>query len=88
MELVKDIKVFIENNDLLSIKEFYENLIVNTPDNINWSFVYQKVYLHACLKKKHTIVEYLKTLFDSLPVMDQITIRQMFHYGDYLLNRD
>lgn len=77
-------KKFIEQDDLENLQEFYmENLEEDYP----WEYIYQKVYLHACLKKKVKIVEWLKGLFPLFDPIQQIAIRQMFFYGKYLLDK-
>ena len=84
-ELIKEIKSLINDDKLTEIKELYYEYC--RDEKLNWAYIYQKVYLHACLKKKTEIVEYLKTLFQYLTPVQQVSIRQMFHYGDYLLRR-
>jgi hypothetical protein len=77
-------KKFIEQDDLENLQEFYmENLEEEYP----WEYIYQKLYLHACLKKKVKIVEWLQGLFSLFDPIQQIAIRQMFFYGKYLLNK-
>jgi hypothetical protein len=53
----------------------------------NLQYLYQKVYLHACLKKKVEIVDWLTSLFSTFDQVSQIAMRQMFPYGRHLLAR-
>ena len=75
-------KTMIEKDNLEGLQEYYaENLEENYP----WEYVYQKLYLHACLKKKTRIVEWFKNLFPMFDPIQQIALRHMFFYGKYLL---
>ncbi len=52
------------------------------------SYIFQKVYIHACLKQRHDIAKYLQEeCFHLLPQIEQIAIRQVFSYGRYLLKK-
>ena len=87
-DVVKRFKSYVETDDLISAQGFLMGL-VQDPDceDLPWDHVYQKVYLHACLKKKHAFVEWLNTLFETLEPIEKIALRQMFAYGRYLLNK-
>lgn len=79
---LKTCKAFIEDNNLIGLQDYY---LENKDEPFAWEYIYQKLYLHACLKKKHEIVEWMKTLFPTFDPIQQIGIRQMFSYGKYLL---
>jgi hypothetical protein len=79
---LKESKKLIENDNLEGLQEYY---LENQDENFPWEYVYQKLYLHACLKKQHRIVDWMKPLFDHFDPIQQIGIRQMFSYGRYLL---
>ncbi len=79
---IKHCKGLIEEGNLGELQEvFHENM----GENYAWEYVYQKLYLHACLKKKVEIVEWMAGLFSMFDPIQQIGIRQMFSYGKYLL---
>ena len=75
-------KAFITEGNLEALIELYTE---QSKENYAWEYVYQKLYLHACLKKKRDIVEWLKSLFPQFDPIQQIALRQMFSYGKYLL---
>jgi hypothetical protein len=79
---LKTCKTLIEKDNLEGLQEFYTEY---SEEPFAWEYVYQKLYLHACLKKKHRIVEWMKPLFEHFDPIQQIGIRQMFSYGRYLL---
>jgi hypothetical protein len=87
--LLHECKEYINANKFEEFKEFYKELTESEfetqPD---WANLYQKVYLHACLKKRAEIAEWLESLFTQFPPITQIAYRQMFFYGHVLLRRD
>ena len=68
-------------NYLHELKETYES------NSLPWDYIFQKVYLHACLKKQKQIVDWLMLVFTELPPIQQIAVRQVFSYGRTLLAR-
>lgn len=79
---IKHCKLLIEENNLECLQDYY---LENKDEQYAWEYAYQKIYLHACLKKKHTIAEWMKSLFETFDPIQQIALRQMFSYGKYLL---
>lgn len=75
-------KTLIEKDNLEGLQEVYSDY---TNENYPWEYIYQKLYLHACLKKKHRIVDWLKSMFEHFDPIQKIALRQMFSYGRYLL---
>ena len=80
--LIQEIKEKIDLNDFEGCKQFYNNLDFN-DSTIPWDYVFQKVYLHACLKKKQisrcglsqfflNLIQCNKLQFDKLLVMEII----------------
>lgn len=79
---LKVCKTLIEKDNLEGLQEFYSE---SAHENYAWEYVYQKLYLHACLKKKHRIVAWLNQMFEQFDPIQKIALRQMFSYGKYLL---
>jgi len=89
MEALKRLKTVIDQGDL---DQFKEELICVSSElsnlSIDSSFLFQKLYLHSCLKKKYKIASYLeKDIYPLLPEIEKISIRQCFPYGKYLLKK-
>lgn len=86
--LLHECKEYINANKFEEFKEFYKELTESEfetqPD---WANLYQKVYLHACLKKRKEIAEWLESLFTQFPPITQIAYRQLFFYGHFLLRK-
>ena len=85
MSVLDDCKALVTAGDLTGLQEYYAG--VQSDVASNWQYLYQKVYLHACLKKKVEIVDWLTSLFPSFDPVSQIAMRQMFPYGRHLLAR-
>jgi len=87
-DIIQEIKQFINRGYLDGLKELwneYQNTQFEKP--IAWDYIFQKVYLHACLKKQIQIVEWLQTLFTQLGEIQQIAIKHTITYGNYLLRK-
>jgi hypothetical protein len=92
-QLIKVCRVYAETNNVEMLKEYYEYMlsavqtgeIEHTPD---WPHIFQKVYLHACLKGSQEIANWMQqSVFPMLDPIQQIGLRQIFPYGRYLLGR-
>jgi|LakMenEpi03Aug12_release.lakeMendotaPanAssembly.Ray.scaffolds.fasta_scaffold3872785_1 hypothetical protein len=88
-QLISEIKPYINNGNLDGLKEKWLEYRTEVEFDrvISWDYIFQKIYLHAALKKQKHICEYLDTLFTEFPPVQQIALRQMFAYGRYLLNK-
>ena len=74
-------KRLIERGDLAAFQEHLADI-----EMVDWAF--QKLYLHACLKGRREIAEWLeKVVFPTMDPIVQIALRQGFSYGRYLLRK-
>jgi hypothetical protein len=82
-------KDYINADDLVGLQEYFADLQESEfSSEPSWDYIFQKVYLHACLKKRITTAEWLiETVFPKLGAIQQIALRQIFSYGKHLLNR-
>jgi hypothetical protein len=86
--IVEECKEFIDQNKLEEFQEYIQDLFTyEFPQQPDWPTVFQQVYLHACLRKRNEIAEYLETLFGQFDPITQIAYRQVFFYGKYLLKK-
>ena len=84
--IIRVIKDFINQDDLNGLQEYYTD-IQTSEIKINWQYIYQTSYIHACLKQRTGIVEWLTKLFDDFDPISKIGMRQMFSYGRHLQSR-
>jgi hypothetical protein len=88
-QVISEFKPFINNGYLEGLKEQWKEFYSGTDfgREIAWDFIFQKVYLHAALKKQKAICEWLDTVFTEFDPIQQIALRQMFPYARHLLNK-
>lgn len=89
MSEIGDLKTFVESNNLEAIQN-YVSALQNEEINrsVEWDYLFQKVYLHACLKKRREVADWIESVcFPQLPEIQQMAVRQVFSYGRYLLNK-
>lgn len=76
-------KRLVERGDLMALQAAFIEL---QDAEVDWPTLFQKVYLHACLKGQRVIAEWLEgTVFPTLDPIVQIALRQGFAYGRHLL---
>ena len=81
MDLLGTGKHLIERGDLKAFQDY-----VAEVEMVDWAF--QKLYLHASLKGRREIAEWLEnSVFPTLDPLVQIALRQGFSYGRYLLRK-
>ena len=85
--IISTCKEIIDAGDLPKLQSYYQFLEEPEDYRIPWEYIYQQVYLHACLRKQKEIAEWLHTLLETFGPVERIALRQMFSYGKYLLNR-
>lgn len=88
-DLIKEIKPIIDDGNLTALQIAWEEYSEHTDfgRELAWDYIFQKVYLHAALKKQHAICEWLDSIFLEFNPMLQIAMRQMFSYARYLLRK-
>jgi len=86
--IVRDFKHIINTGDLYEFQESVQHTLESTAsEQLAWDYIFQKVYLHAALKKREDITKYMDTLYPQLGAVEQIHIRQMFSYARHLLKK-
>lgn len=81
------IKRMIELDNLSGIQTYYQELLDDEHDMIDWQVLFKDCYLHACLKKRVAIAEWFVTVFEDFDPISKIALRQVFPYGRYLLTK-
>lgn len=85
-DLIRVFKEFINKKDLEGFKSYLFE-IQETYESLSWDYMFQKVYIHACLKKYQPVVDVLTEKYEELDPIHKISLRQIFAYGNYLLKR-
>lgn len=85
--LIHEIKEIIGSGDLTMLQEIWQDYQeTDFGRELAWEYIFQKLYIHAALKKKKHICEWLDTLYVQLDPIQQIGIRHTMLYARYLLN--
>lgn len=87
-QILFELKPLIAEGNLVELQRLWEEYQeTDFGGYVAWDYVFQKCYLHAALKKKKDICDWLDTLFVTFNEMTQIALRQMFPYARYLLTK-
>ena len=87
--ILADVKHHIDCGNLSGIQHVWNSLSdYEFEEQPDWVYLFQKIYLHACLKHQPQIAEWMQhVLFPKMDPIQQIALRQVFSYGKYLLKR-
>lgn len=90
-QVVQECKQYIEEGNIVALRELCSEVLQSTYPSYaapDWPYIFHRVYLHACLKGKKDIADWMAT--DVYPLLDgiqQVALRQIFPYGRLLLAR-
>ena len=86
--VIRDCKALIEHSTLQALQTFFDEVKEEEDAHlIDWAYVWQKVYIHACLKKKRDMVSWLEEQFKELDPILCIAYRHTLNYGRHILNK-
>ncbi len=81
-------KEFVNARDTFGLQKFYEELQESEFDVVpSWAYIFQKIYLHACLKGLRDAAVWLEGVAQNNPEITQLGFRQTIAYGRQLLSR-
>ncbi len=86
--IIRDCKALIEHSTLQALQTFFDEVQQEEDAHlVDWPYVWQKVYLHACLKKNRDMAEWLEVKFKDLDPIQAIAYRHTLNYGHHLLRK-
>jgi len=89
--IIAECKEIITRKTLTVLQAWYDNLMTEydwTETPVDWPYVFQKLYIHACLKKKRDMATWLENLFkEKVDPINQIAYKHSFTYGNHLLRK-
>lgn len=88
--IIKEFKKYIDENQMEVIIDKYNEYKNGTEFEfkIQWDYIFSKIYIHSCLKKKSNISEWLKNnVYNEFDEYTKIAIKHTLNYGNYLLNK-
>lgn len=87
-EVIRECKPLIVAASLSALQDHYATLMARGESaNVDWPYVLQKLYIHACLKGRREVADWLGSLFDALDPISRIAYRHTLAYGRALLQR-
>ena len=92
-QIILNCKAYINDNLEEECKQYILYILdsqkSNTDYKLGYEYIFQQVYIHACLKQKETLASWFKTeIYEKyFDVIQQTALRQMFIYGHYLLRK-
>jgi hypothetical protein len=91
LAIIYECKAFIDAGNLYEFKLSITNLmstVYHSSDTPDWAYIFQKVYLHACLRGKVDMATWLtEYVYPNMDGIQQIALRQIFPYGRHLLRK-
>ena len=87
--IVNDVKKIIERGSIEEMKEFWLSITTEYEFDqpIDFPWIMQKVFIHACLHGKKDIAEWLRSIFDGMDEISKIAYKHTINYGDALLRK-
>ena len=89
--LLADLKRLVEAHvtaasPLSTFQTYVSDIFEMQLADVDYGYLFQKTYLHACLKGAEDIAVWLQTVgFSALDPIQQIFLRQVFAYGGVIL---
>ena len=85
--IVREIKYLIDMNKLSALQELYDDLYeqhTSKEYHYNFEYLWQSAYLHACLKKRDEIKQWLLECYEQMDDIQKIALKPNLIYGKYL----
>lgn len=87
-DVICESKGYINVGDLEGLQErWIDYQETDFGRELAWEYIFEKIYIHAALKKQPFICEWLEERFHQLDPIQQIGLRHVFPYARYLLGR-
>ena len=89
LDLVRQLKAFLNASDDMGFQEFCASLLdTEFSPEPTWPWVFQKVYIHACLRRRVAVAEWLRGIATANPTLVGLGWRQTVAYGKALLSQN
>lgn len=84
-EVIDTFKHYIKHDMYTQIQDYYDEILTHKAEyRINYEYVFQKVYLFACIKRKEEVVKFMFDIYKTMSLLDRIGLRPTIIYGKYL----
>ncbi len=90
-KIINEFKYYIDNQNYDSIYELYTD-IKTTYDSTkeyrcNYEYIFQKVYLYACIKGETEVINFMKNIYDNFGIVEKIALKPTIIYGKYITKK-
>jgi len=90
-KIINEFKYYIDNNLYDSFFELYSDILTSFQTDkeyrINYEYIFQKVYLYACIKGDTDIINFLKSIYDNFGIVEKIALKPTIIYGKYITKK-
>ena len=86
--ILKQAKEFLTKQiaDIEGLQNFWQ--VIEKTNSIDWAYIFQKLYIHACLHGHREVAVWLRETFEkSADPLTQIAYRQTYTYANILLEK-
>ena len=86
--ILKQAKEFLTKQiaDIECLQNFWQ--VIEKTNSIDWAYIFQKLYIHACLHGHREVAVWLRETFEkSADPLTQIAYRQTYTYANILLEK-
>lgn len=88
IEIIRTAKDIVERQTLQEFTTFVQELMeAGLSPEPSWHYILQRVYLHACLKQKREIVNFLERLVATESRLQSLGWKSTVAYGKTLLTK-
>ena len=85
-KIIREAKYHIENKQYDSLQNLYTDLMRITSKEYrpNFEYIFQKIYLYACIKGDKEVIEWMKKIYDTFGDVEKIALKPTLIYGKYI----
>ena len=90
-KIINEFKYYIDNQNYNSIYELYTDITTSydlTKEyRCNYEYIFQKVYLYACIKGETEVINFMKSIYDNFGIVEKIALKPTIIYGKYITKK-
>lgn len=84
---IREATEMIKQNNIVQLASVYEYIQSQDDLEFDITFLFQKLFLNACLYGNSSTIEWFLSLYSKLPATSVIAIRHTLVYGKYLIKK-
>ena len=84
---IEHCSVLIKENNVDELNNFYAETIEKHTINFDIGYLYQKLFLKACLYSSKEMLAWFLDIYVKMPHVTRIAHKHVFVYGKYLIQK-